>query len=89
MRTLKERGIEAYSIDGKVVVDRVCRYENIAAELEEVRNLLKLPEPLSLPFAKSTTRSDKRSYQDILSMSDRDRIAEIFADEIELMGYEF
>lgn len=87
--SLKQRGIGAYTIDGKVAVDRICRFENVTEDLEEVRSLLKLPEPLDLPFAKSSSRQDKRSYREILNDADRDKISKLFAEEIALMGYAF
>ena len=87
--SLKQRGIGAYTIDGKVAVDRVCRFESVTEDLEEVRSLLKLPEPLDLPFAKSASRQDKRSYREILSDAERDKISKLFAEEIALMGYAF
>ncbi len=86
---LKQRGFGIYSIDGKVVVDKVCRFENIAGEMEEVRKQLGIPEELDLPRAKSRFRKDKRSYRDILDQEQREKIAELFRDEIEYLGYEF
>lgn len=89
IRSLRRRGFEQYTIDGKVAVDRLCRYENLAAELEWVRQRIGLPEPLDLPQAKSGYRVDRRPYREVLSDAQRRRIAEAFADEIELLGYEF
>ncbi|MGK7896072.1 MAG: sulfotransferase family 2 domain-containing protein [Xenococcus sp. (in: cyanobacteria)] len=86
---LKQRGIELYSIDGQIVVDQVCRFENISEELEVVRKKLGIPEKLNLPKSKSKYRKDKRSYHDILSDEERVKIAELFSDEINLCGYEF
>ncbi|TWT57516.1 Sulfotransferase family protein [Thalassoglobus neptunius] len=84
---LKNRGINLYTIDGEVVVDRVCKFENLADDLEEIRKQVGIPEPLELPNAKSGHRKDKRSYCEILSDDDRDRVAEMFSDEIERLGY--
>lgn len=86
---LKQRGRDVYTLDGQVVVDRVLRFEDLDAELESVRQQLGLPGPLTLPRAKGSFRKDKRSYRDILGPAERDRIAELFADEIAMMGYEF
>jgi hypothetical protein len=87
---LKKHGIENYTIDGKIVVDRVCLYENMELELESVCNQqLGIPEKLALPKAKSGFRTDQRHYREILSDRDRDRIAELFADEIALFGYKY
>lgn len=89
LKRLKRKGIELYSIDGKVAVDRICRFENIAEELESIRTHLGIGEKLELPRAKSRFRKDKRSYRDILDVEQQARIAELFSDEIRLMGYEF
>ncbi len=87
---LKKRGFENYTIDGKVVVDRVCLYENLEQELESACNQrLGIPEKLTLPRAKGNFRADRRHYREILSDKDRDKIAKLFAGEIALFGYEF
>lgn len=85
---LKKRGIDLYSINNGTVVDRVCLYENLEAELEYVCNrILGMPGELSLPRAKGNHRKDKRHYHEILNSSDRDAIASMFSREIELFGY--
>ena len=86
---LKKYGIENYMIDGKIVVDRVCLYENMELELETVCNRLGIPEKLVLPRAKGNLRTDRRHYREILGDKDRDKIAKLFADEIALFGYIF
>lgn len=86
---LKRRGFDVYTIDGQVVVDRVCRYEAIADELEEVRKVIGLPEPLVLPRAKSGFRKDKRHYSEVLAPEERDWVARVFSDEMRLFGYRF
>ncbi len=78
-----------YTIDGEIAVDRVCRYEDLSEELEIIRKQLGMPEKLHLPHTKSTYRKDKRSYRNILGDREKNRIAELFRDEIDLMGYEF
>ena len=88
-RSLKKKGFELYTLEGEVAVDKICRYESLEDELEEVRLQLGLPEPLELPNAKSGIRKDKRHYSEVLSEAEKARIAELFRDEIELMGYEF
>lgn len=86
---LKRRGYGIYTIDGTVAVDRICRYEAIDQELEEVRKVIGLPEPLVLPHAKARTRADNRSYRDVLGEDERDWVASTFGDELRLMGYRF
>ena len=87
--TLKKRGYGVYMIDGRVAVDKVCKFENLTEELEAIRNQVGIPEPLELPKAKSQYRKDKRSYRDILGEEDKARIAELFHDEIRMGEYEW
>jgi hypothetical protein len=86
---LRTRGIEIYTIDERVAVDRVCRYERLGPELEEVAGRLGLPEALALPRAKGSARKDRRSYRDVLSREDGEKIARMFSKEIELFGYTY
>jgi hypothetical protein len=88
-RILKKRGFGVYTINGKVTVDKICKFEIIAWELEIIRKQLGIPEKLVLPRAKSSFRKDKRSYRDILGTKDRGKIAELFQEEINLLGYEW
>ena len=86
---LKRRGLELYTINGQIAVDKVCRFENISEELEVIRTRVGLPEKLDLPRAKSRFRKDKRSYRDILDVKEKAKIAELFSQEISLFGYEY
>lgn len=88
IRKLKKSGIGVYTIDGQVVVDKICRFEEMAEELEAVRTRLGMPGPIEPPRAKSQYRSDKRPYREVLTQAQRDKIADMFAEEIALMGYE-
>ena len=89
MMTLHRKGWGVYTINEKVVVDKICKFENLAEELEVVRKHLGIPEPLELPRTKSGSRKDKRSYREVFTEEEKEKIAELFADEIKLMGYEF
>jgi hypothetical protein len=77
-----------YAVGDRIIVDRVLRFEDLSNELAGVAQTLNLPS-LELPRAKGGHRSDKRPYWEVLSESDRLRIAQVFADEIKLFGYEF
>lgn len=89
MKSLKRKSEGVYMINGTVVVDQICKFENIAEEMEEVRKQLGLPESLDLPRAKSATRKDKRNYREVLSEEEKEKISDFFADEIKRMNYEF
>lgn len=87
--TLKERGRELYCIDGQVVVDRICRFESLQEDLDDVCRELDLPCPLPLPHAKSGFRKDRSGYRALYSDADRERVYELFRPEIEQMNYRF
>ncbi len=90
LRALKRKGIEAYSIDGEISVDRVCLYENLEEELESVCNRqLDITERVNLPKVKSSFRKDRRHYREILSNDDKEKIAKMFSKEIAAFGYEY
>jgi hypothetical protein len=82
------KGYDVYTIDGEIVVDRVCFYEQMNQELDWLVNVLRLPEKIELPKAKQEFREDKRNYKEILCDEDRNKISRIYAREIKQFGYE-
>jgi hypothetical protein len=90
LELLRARGSGIYSIDGELAVDRVCRYEDLEAELQDVCKALPNHQgKLVLPRAKGNIRKDRRHYRDLLGEADRARVAELFSDEISRFGYQF
>jgi hypothetical protein len=74
----------------KVIVDRILRYENLAAELNEVFSQLNIAFGGTLGVAaKSEYRSDRRPYQQVFNDGQRQIVEKAFAKEIELHGYRF
>lgn len=71
---LKNRGFNLYTIDGRIVVDEVLKYENLDYSF--------------LPRCKTEYRKDKRSYKEILSKRQINVLADYFEDEIKLFNYE-
>jgi len=86
---LRENGFENYTVDGEIVVDRICLYERLDEELEAVRKHLGLPEPLALPRAKAGFRKDGKHYRELFDDASRRRIERLCAEEIERFGYRF
>lgn len=82
---------ERYAIGEVVAVDRVYRYEDMAAALAEISQTLGLERPLELPGyrAKGWSRGDHRPYREVLSDEERDLIAVVCAREIRLLDYEY
>lgn len=89
LNVLKQRGIDLYTIDGEIAVDRVCLFENLEAELEAVHSRLGFPEKLALPRVKGAYRKDKQHYRDILGSEDEAAISKLFKREIGLFDYEY
>lgn len=76
-----------YSIDGRIAVDELVRYEDLADGLEKIRVRVGLPEPLALPRAKSGYR--KGHYREMVNERDAEVIARLFAPEVEMFGYRY
>jgi hypothetical protein len=86
---LAEKNARVYRIAGRVVVDRMLRYESLTDDLAAVWTELGLPSEPRLPHAKGGTRTDRRHYREIHDDDTRARVAELFADAIDEFGYEF
>ena len=89
LKSLREKGFGLYAMDGEVVVDRICLYENMAEELAYISERLQLPGKLELPRSKSSSRKNKEQYRDIFNRTDREKVADLFAEEIKMLEYEF
>ncbi|NNE96338.1 MAG: hypothetical protein HKN24_09950 [Acidimicrobiales bacterium] len=76
--------------DGKILVDRVLRYENLHDDLQEVFDRLELDlSSDDLPFANNIYGRPGRDYRSYYTPHTADKVAEVFADEIALLGYSF
>ena len=75
---------------GRLLVDRVIRYESLAEELGQVFAMLGVPFDGDLGIrAKSGYRHDRRPYQEVYNERNREIIAAAFAREINMLGYRF
>lgn len=82
-------GIDLYTINGKIAVNAIGRYEHLEEHLNRIAAHLRLPELPALPHAKASFRTDRRHYRELLSDEDRAIITKTFAREISLFGYTF
>ena len=78
-----------YTIDDHLVVDYVCRYENLETDFKYVCQQIGIPDDVVLPRAKSEYRTDPRPYQEYYNKVSRAMVAAHFQKEIELYHYEF
>jgi hypothetical protein len=75
---------------GKLILDRVIKYENLVEELGQVFEELKVPFSGNLGVnAKSEHRKDKASYQEVFNKQQEQLISKIFEKEISMYGYSF
>jgi hypothetical protein len=77
-------------LDGRIIVDRVLRYENLNEELAQVFGMLGVPFEGSLGATeKSHYRQDRRPYREVYTPDWKAAVERLFSREIELLGYEF
>lgn len=75
---------------GKILVDKIIRYETLDQELSSLFADLGIPFNGTLGiWAKSTYRTDYRNYREVLTSQQAAEIAFFFSQEINLLGYEF
>ncbi len=87
---LTTRGIGIYTdASGQISVNKVGRYENLTEDLEAIRKQVGIPEPLQLPQAKASHRTDKRHYSELIDDTCRMKIQAGFERELKLFGYQF
>jgi len=87
--TLESSDYTKYSIDGKIVVDKVYKYEDLKESLIDIQTRLNLYDKIDISNikAKSTYRKDKRNFDDILSDEEKEVIRRVFHKEITEIGY--
>lgn len=76
-----------YTINNKIAVDFVGRYENLEEDLETIRRRIGLSSEILLPEAKVGVRKNKEHYSLVLSEEDRRLVEERCSREISEFGY--
>jgi hypothetical protein len=79
---------DLYSQDGKVIVNFLGTYENIADDFAAVLKELGLDDKVSLPFV-NRTANRQSDYQSYFAEETAQRVAEWYAPEIKIFGYRF
>ncbi len=82
-------GYNLYSINGVVVVDRVCRFENLRKDLAEICKILNLPEEPFIPKTKNQYRKSSEDYRSFYFPDGIDRVRDIFDNVITYLNYSF
>jgi len=77
-------------VKGNLILDKVIKFETLEGSLSKVFDYLGIPFNGTLNIrAKSTSRKDRRPYQEIYSKEQRQIIEKEFEDEIRIHGYSF
>lgn len=84
---LNEKGRDVYAMDGRIVVDRVLRFESLEQDLAATMRHLGIDAPVTLTRFKSTQRP-KGDFAAMLTPAQRRVIRDTFAFDIESFGYE-
>lgn len=77
-----------YILDGKLGVDFIIHYEDLAAGFAEVCQRLGLPQ-MALPRLKAGIRPTKYHYSQYYDEETKDIVADRHRNDIELLGYRF
>jgi hypothetical protein len=81
---------EIYTIEGAGAADFVGRYESLDADLRAALERAGVKQPVEVPRSNVTRGRDRDvAYQSYYTPSARELVAEWYADEIALWGYEF
>lgn len=78
-----------YCDEEGLIVDRVFEFRDLSSALKELRERLGLELPEPLPREKTGVAAERRPYQDYYDRLARERVAELYRREIDLMGYRF
>jgi hypothetical protein len=78
---------EIYAERGRIAVDFVGRFENLAGDLAEALSRIGLRVELPLPRAKTRFRRDARHYSEVLDAPSRSQIERVCRRELAAFGY--
>ena len=82
-------GFQLYSLDNKIIVDFIGRYESLNKDFQHVCEKLGLPFDGQIPKEKSKIRQDNGHYSHYYDSETKEIVRKQYAKEIELFGYSF
>lgn len=84
------RAVQFLSIDGKIAVDRILRFENLHNEWDELNKYLNINHGVPIVKLEHHNASVRdRDYTKYYNNESKEMVADIFAEEIAMFGYSF
>jgi len=83
------RSFDLYSINGKVKVDKIFKYEEMESSLSDIVNIVGLKQPIDISNikAKSNYRPNRIPAFQVLEDHQKQKIMKDFEEEFKLFGY--
>jgi Sulfotransferase family len=78
-----------YTINDKLAVDFIGKYENLEEDLQKVCQDIGIPFDGWLPNAKGNFRKVRDNYRDMYNDEQKEVVHQYYKNEIELLGYKF
>jgi hypothetical protein len=85
------KGKSLYSIDNKIVVDEIYKFEDMESALSNVKEVCMITDEIKMPKKKfkGVQRKDRRHYSEVLGDYERKWITKNYSFELEQFNYEF
>lgn len=83
----KIRNYDLYTMNGKVAVDKIIRFERLKEDFADVMKILGGNSQIELPTAKRGHRDRTIPAAELLTMAQKSWIQQICAEEFDLMNY--
>jgi predicted CopG family antitoxin len=77
-----------YTLNGKIIIDFLGKYENLESELKYILKKLNLPFQ-ALPKEKTNYRDEKENYRKFYDEETRQIVEKVYRYELELKNYHF
>ena len=78
--------IEYLSIDGKIIMDDFCKFENLQEDIERICKKINLPYPSTFPHIR---KNEHLHYTELYDEKTKKIVGDIYGEEIELFKYTF
>lgn len=89
----KVLGFDLYTLQNKIAVDKIYKFENLSEAIDDINNVLQLSDADKIALPSVKTKSGKRKshahYREVLTDFEIDWIKKTYSREMTHFGYEF